>query len=111
MLLLFCVISNLACHRCGCWSGVLTSSCWKTDNRFSCLKDSLADAEERIEQLIGQKVDYESQLKDLEERLSEAEGDTDALEATKRKMEDRIEGLEDDIQNMEASLAKVCGLH
>ena len=37
-------------------------------------QDKLSDAEERIEQLIGQKGDFTDKLKDLEERLADEEG-------------------------------------
>ena len=37
-------------------------------------QDKLADAEERIEQLLAQKGDVGDKLKDLEERLAEEEG-------------------------------------
>ena len=37
-------------------------------------QDKLSDAEERIEQLIGQKGDFTEKLKDLEERLADEEG-------------------------------------
>lgn len=70
-------------------------------------QDNLIDAEEKIEKLISQKVEYEQQIKDMEERLLDEEDAAAELEEKKKKMESENKTLKEDIEDLENSLAKV----
>ena len=74
---------------------------------YSPVQDTLIDAEERIEGLIKQKVDFESAMKDLEDRLLDEEDAAHELEAMKKKMDGEMNELKKDIEDLENSLAKV----
>ncbi|BFZ17428.1 hypothetical protein BsWGS_20467 [Bradybaena similaris] len=69
-------------------------------------QDNLIDAEEKIEKLISQKVEYEQQLKELEERLLDEEDAAAELEEKRKKMDAENKALKDDIADLETSLAK-----
>jgi len=69
-------------------------------------QDSLAEAEERVQQLVLQHADFEAQIKEMEERIGEGEGATEELEAKKKKLEGEIGNLKNDIQDMELNLQK-----
>lgn len=70
-------------------------------------QDNLSDAQERIERMINEKVDFEQQIKDMEERLLDEEDAAAALENLKKKMEGEIDDLKKDVEDLETSLAKV----
>lgn len=70
-------------------------------------QDNLADAEERIEKLIGQKADYEQQLKELEERLLDQEDEAGEMGEKNKKMSEEIKELKHDVEDLENALAKV----
>ena len=67
----------------------------------------MADAEERIEKLIGQKADYEQQLKELEERLLDQEDEAGELGEKCKKLGDEVKELKADVEDLENALAKV----
>uniref|UniRef100_A0A2K6UKY2 Myosin heavy chain 8 n=1 Tax=Saimiri boliviensis boliviensis TaxID=39432 RepID=A0A2K6UKY2_SAIBB len=69
--------------------------------------DSLADAEERCEQLIKNKIQLEAKIKEVTERAEEEEEINAELTAKKRKLEDECSELKKDIDDLELTLAKV----
>ncbi|GFN81923.1 myosin heavy chain [Plakobranchus ocellatus] len=69
-------------------------------------QDTLIDAEEKIEKLITQKVEYEAQLKEMEERLLDEEDAAADLEEKKKKMDAENKALKEDIEDLENTLAK-----
>lgn len=69
--------------------------------------ESLADAEERCEGLIKNKILLEAKAKELSERLEEEEEVNAELTAKKRKLEDECSELKKDIDDLELTLAKV----
>jgi myosin heavy chain 6/7 len=70
-------------------------------------QDNMCDAEEKIENLIKQKVDFEQKLKDMEERLLDEEDSAAHLEEIKGKMSAEADELKKDVEDLENSLAKV----
>ncbi|GAB0202276.1 myosin-7 [Grus japonensis] len=70
-------------------------------------QDNLADAEERCDQLIKNKIQLEAKVKELTERLEDEEEMNAELTAKKRKLEDECSELKKDIDDLELSLAKV----
>uniref|UniRef100_A0A3B4ZC13 Myosin heavy chain, fast skeletal muscle-like n=1 Tax=Stegastes partitus TaxID=144197 RepID=A0A3B4ZC13_9TELE len=69
--------------------------------------ESLADAEERCEGLIKNKISLEAKTKELSERLEDEEELNAELTAKKRKLEDECSELKKDIDDLELTLAKV----
>ncbi|XP_075040962.1 myosin heavy chain, skeletal muscle, adult-like [Mixophyes fleayi] len=69
--------------------------------------ETLADAEERCEGLIKNKIQQESTIKELIERLEDEEESNAELTAKKRKLEDECSELKKDIDDLELTLAKV----
>ncbi|XP_029384267.1 myosin heavy chain, fast skeletal muscle-like [Echeneis naucrates] len=69
--------------------------------------ESLADAEERCEGLIKNKILLEAKAKELSERLEDEEEVNAELTAKKRKLEDECSELKKDIDDLELTLAKV----
>uniref|UniRef100_A0A668AQX8 Myosin heavy chain, fast skeletal muscle-like n=1 Tax=Myripristis murdjan TaxID=586833 RepID=A0A668AQX8_9TELE len=69
--------------------------------------ESLADAEERCEGLIKNKIMLEAKAKELSERLEDEEEVNAELTAKKRKLEDECSELKKDIDDLELTLAKV----
>ncbi|XP_040924539.1 myosin-1-like isoform X2 [Betta splendens] len=69
--------------------------------------ESLADAEERCEGLIKNKILLEAKTKELGERLEDEEEVNAELTAKKRKLEDECSELKKDIDDLELTLAKV----
>lgn len=67
----------------------------------------MADAEERCEGLIKNKILLEAKAKELSERLEEEEDLNAELTAKKRKLEDECSELKKDIDDLELTLAKV----
>ena len=55
--------------------------------------DQLADAEDRCDQLIKQKVDMEVKIKEFQERLEDEEEMNNDLVAKKRRLEDECSEL------------------
>ncbi|XP_034563654.1 myosin heavy chain, fast skeletal muscle-like [Notolabrus celidotus] len=70
-------------------------------------RESLADAEERCEGLIKNKILLEAKTKELSERLEDEEEVNAELTARKRKLEDECSELKRDIDDLELTLAKV----
>ena len=70
-------------------------------------QDNLADAEERCEGLIKNKIQMEAKAKELSERLEDEEEMNAELTAKKRKLEDECSELKKDIDDLELTLAKV----
>ncbi|TWW73349.1 Myosin-7 Myosin heavy chain 7 [Takifugu flavidus] len=70
-------------------------------------QDNLADAEERCEGLIKNKIQLEAKSKELSERLEDEEEMNAELTAKKRKLEDECSELKKDIDDLELTLAKV----
>uniref|UniRef100_A0A3Q1GZK9 Myosin-4-like n=1 Tax=Acanthochromis polyacanthus TaxID=80966 RepID=A0A3Q1GZK9_9TELE len=69
--------------------------------------ESLADAEERCEGLIKNKILLEAKAKEFSERLEDEEELNAELTAKKRKLEDECSELKKDIDDLELTLAKV----
>ncbi|XP_061562370.1 myosin-4-like isoform X1 [Phycodurus eques] len=69
--------------------------------------ESLADAEERCDGLIKNKIVLEAKTKELSERLEDEEELNAELTAKKRKLEDECSELKRDIDDLELTLAKV----
>ncbi|KAE8284654.1 Myosin-8 Myosin heavy chain 8 Myosin heavy chain, skeletal muscle, perinatal [Larimichthys crocea] len=69
--------------------------------------ERLADAEERCEGLIKNKILLEAKAKELSERLEDEEEVNAELTAKKRKLEDESSELKKDIDDLELTLAKV----
>lgn len=69
--------------------------------------DSLADAEERCDQLIKAKIQLEAKIKEVTERAEDEEEINAELTAKKRKLEDECSELKKDIDDLELTLAKV----
>ncbi|XP_042364091.1 myosin heavy chain, fast skeletal muscle-like [Plectropomus leopardus] len=69
--------------------------------------ESLADAEERCEGLIKNKILLEAKTKELSERLEDEEEVNAELTARRRKLEDECSELKKDIDDLELTLAKV----
>lgn len=67
----------------------------------------MADAEERCEGLIKNKILLEAKTKELSERLEDEEELNAELTAKKRKLEDECSELKKDIDDLELTLAKV----
>ncbi|KAH0626165.1 hypothetical protein JD844_000980 [Phrynosoma platyrhinos] len=65
------------------------------------------NAEERCDQLIKNKIQFEAKLKELTERLEDEEEMNAELTAKKRKLEDECSELKKDIDDLELTLAKV----
>ncbi|XP_044033500.1 myosin-1-like isoform X3 [Siniperca chuatsi] len=80
-----------------------------TQYKFGHTKESesLADAEERCEGLIKNKILLEAKAKELSERLEDEEEVNAELTAKKRKLEDECSELKKDIDDLELTLAKV----
>lgn len=70
-------------------------------------QDNLADAEERCDQLIKNKIQLEAKVKEINERLEDEEETNAELTAKKRKLEDECSELKRDIDDLELTLAKV----
>uniref|UniRef100_A0ACB8EXK9 Myosin-7 n=1 Tax=Sphaerodactylus townsendi TaxID=933632 RepID=A0ACB8EXK9_9SAUR len=70
-------------------------------------QDNLADAEERCDQLIKNKIQLEAKVKEQTERLEDEEEMNAELTAKKRKLEDECSELKKDIDDLELTLAKV----
>lgn len=70
-------------------------------------QDNLADAEERCDQLIKNKIQLEAKVKEMTERLEDEEEMNAELTAKKRKLEDECSELKKDIDDLELTLAKV----
>ncbi|KAM4019178.1 myosin-4-like [Anomaloglossus baeobatrachus] len=69
--------------------------------------ENLADAEERCEGLIKNKINLEAKIKELTERLEDEEESNAELTGKKRKLEDECSELKKDIDDLELTLAKV----
>ncbi|XP_077481498.1 myosin heavy chain, skeletal muscle, adult-like [Stigmatopora argus] len=69
--------------------------------------ETLADAEERCDGLIKNKIMLEAKAKELSERLEDEEEVNAELTAKKRKLEDECCELKRDIDDLELTLAKV----
>ncbi len=70
-------------------------------------QDTIDDCEERVEQLLKDKEDFQSQLKELEDRLLDEE-DAGADAADKRKeLETECSELKKDVEDLESCLKKV----
>ena len=69
-------------------------------------QDGLADAEERISQLVNFKGETEGTLKEMEERLAEEEANAEELAEGKKKAEDMCSNLKKDIEDIELTLQK-----
>lgn len=69
--------------------------------------ESLADAEERCDGLIKNKILLEARAKELSERLEEEEDLNAEFTANKRKLEDECSELKKDVDDLELTLAKV----
>uniref|UniRef100_A0A8C8T155 Myosin, heavy polypeptide 1, skeletal muscle, adult n=1 Tax=Peromyscus maniculatus bairdii TaxID=230844 RepID=A0A8C8T155_PERMB len=69
--------------------------------------NSLADAEERCDQLIKTKIQLEAKIKEVTERAEDEEEINAELTAKKRKLEDECSELKKDIDDLELTLAKV----
>nr|XP_057917244.1 myosin heavy chain, fast skeletal muscle-like [Doryrhamphus excisus] len=69
--------------------------------------ESLADAEERCEGLIKNKIVLEAKTKELRERLEDEEEVNAELTAKRRKLEDECSELKRDIDDLELTLVKV----
>ena len=67
----------------------------------------MADAEERCEQLIKNKIQLEAKIKEATERAEDEEEINAELTAKKRKLEDECSELKKDIDDLELTLAKV----
>ena len=67
----------------------------------------MADAEERCEQLIKNKIQLEAKIKEVTERAEDEEEINAELTAKKRKLEDECSELKKDIDDLELTLAKV----
>lgn len=67
----------------------------------------MADAEERCDQLIKNKIQLEAKVKEMTERLEDEEEMNAELTAKKRKLEDECSELKKDIDDLELTLAKV----
>lgn len=67
----------------------------------------MADAEERCDQLIKNKIQLEAKVKEMNERLEDEEEMNAELTAKKRKLEDECSELKRDIDDLELTLAKV----
>lgn len=67
----------------------------------------MADAEERCDQLIKNKIQLEAKVKEMTERLEDEEEMNAELTAKKRKLEDECSELKRDIDDLELTLAKV----
>lgn len=83
---------------------------WSYCTNIVCIEqesESLADAEERCEGLIKNKILLEAKAKELSERLEEEEELNAELTAKKRKLEDECSELKKDIDDLELTLAKV----
>uniref|UniRef100_A0A8C2IZN1 Slow myosin heavy chain 2 n=1 Tax=Cyprinus carpio TaxID=7962 RepID=A0A8C2IZN1_CYPCA len=76
-------------------------------NDLQLEQDNLADAEERCEGLIKNKIQFEAKVKELTERLEDEEEMNAELTAKKRKLEDECSELKKDIDDLELTLTKV----
>uniref|UniRef100_A0A672VBW7 Myosin heavy chain, skeletal muscle, adult-like n=1 Tax=Strigops habroptila TaxID=2489341 RepID=A0A672VBW7_STRHB len=74
---------------------------------LQAVTDSLADAEERCDQLIKTKIQLEAKVKEVTERAEDEEEINAELTAKKRKLEDECSELKKDIDDLELTLAKV----
>ncbi|CAF91435.1 unnamed protein product, partial [Tetraodon nigroviridis] len=79
----------------------------KNDLQLQVQGDNLADAEERCEGLIKNKIQLEAKAKEMSERLEDEEEMNAELTAKKRKLEDECSELKKDIDDLELTLAKV----
>merc|ERR1711981_1258776 len=81
----------------------------KNDLALQCSSDAdtLADSEDRCDQLIRNKIELEGKVKELKERLEDEEELTNELVGKKRKLEDEVSELKKDIDDLELTLAKV----
>jgi myosin heavy chain 6/7 len=70
-------------------------------------QDTVIELEERVEQLITQKADFDSQMQEMENRLMDEEDAAAELEGLKKKMEGEMGELKRDIEDLETGLAKV----
>nr|DBA27448.1 TPA: hypothetical protein GDO54_007939 [Pyxicephalus adspersus] len=68
---------------------------------------SLADAEERCDELIKSKIQMEAKVKELMDRLEDEEEMSAELTARRRKLEDETSELRRDMDDLELTLAKV----
>merc|ERR1712173_145342 len=64
-------------------------------------EDTLADAEDRCDQLIRNKIDLEGKLKEVKERLEDEEELTNELVGKKRKLEEEVSTLEEQIAKLQ----------
>ncbi|XP_045214005.2 myosin heavy chain, striated muscle-like isoform X1 [Mercenaria mercenaria] len=80
----------------------------KDDLKLECSAelDTLADMEEKVENLIQQKAEYESQIKELEDKCLDDEEAVAALEAAKAAMKEETARLKGNIEELEGSLKK-----
>ncbi|XP_072339206.1 myosin-3-like [Scyliorhinus torazame] len=69
--------------------------------------ESLADAEERCDQLIKNKIQAEAKVKEMNERLEDEEEANAELTAKQRKLEDECTTLRKDIDDLQLTLSKV----
>ncbi|KAM6977340.1 myosin-7-like [Aplochiton taeniatus] len=70
-------------------------------------QETLADAEERCDQLIKAKLGLESRIKEVTERLEDEEELNVSLTCKKRQLEDEVAELKRDVDELEITLAKV----
>ncbi|VEL07423.1 unnamed protein product [Protopolystoma xenopodis] len=69
-------------------------------------QDNLADAGEKIEQLVLQKGEYVQQIKELEERVADDESSAGQAEEVRNKLASEISELKKDVEDLETSLQK-----
>ena len=70
-------------------------------------QDAMIEHEERIEQLLTEKQEFESQLKEMEEKLLDEEDAAHEMEDMKNKMAQEADELKKDIEDLEGALTKV----
>ena len=80
--------------------------CRKPDLWWQAEQDNLADAEEKVAQLVNQKADYEEQLRELEERLAEAEASNEEKTAKNRQLDEKLDNLKKEKEDMELNLQR-----
>ncbi|KAM9044797.1 LOW QUALITY PROTEIN: myosin-2-like [Megaptera novaeangliae] len=84
-------------------------STWKFYDLFQGRReaDTLADAEDRCNQLIKTKIQLEAKIKKVTERAENEEEINAELTARKRKLEDECSELKKDIDDLQVTLVKV----
>ena len=70
-------------------------------------QDTLADAEERIQQLVTQKADHEAQIKEYDDRMLDYENECETMEEERKKLEESVGNMKMDIESLEMNLQKV----